>query len=160
MEKQFWKQGGSRALEKFKTSYPGVLLQSTFSGNCNQFKIDFGDNVFDVNEMSEIVVPNLILMSATTRLQFKHPKGLFKYYYIDIDEIPRTTDDELFATFSGLYGLLHGLHGRFKNQVEVEKIFIYYSNITRIDYQIVYNNMSNLLKSPELEDSKIVLCSG
>lgn len=70
--------------------------------------------------MRGITVPDLMLISTATQF----PKGLFKYYYIDIDEISRMIDDELFATISGLWGLLEGIHVCFKNQAEVEKIFI------------------------------------
>jgi len=141
-KEQFVKQGGSIAIRKFMHDYPEIVLKSDYCHDINQFTVDFCDDVFDVNGMSEIIVPSLI--PATGNYQLKYQKGKFKYYYIDVDEIPKRKNC-LFATFSGIIGLFEKLRREHIPQTIDGKVFIYFSDMTRTDYQAVCSQMKEIL---------------
>lgn len=157
MQEQFSQQGGSLAIKKFMHDYPEVSLKSEYFKNRNQFTIDFGNSVFNINDMSEIVIPRLY--NSFGQYQLKHPKGRFRYYYIDIDEIPRD-HDELFVTFSDACMLFDKLKANIVPFSAYDKIFIYFSDLTRFDYREVFNMMYMVLKRDIYASGiKIVLLS-
>lgn len=156
IEESFFQQGGSLAIKKFMHDYPEVSLKNKYFGNHNQFTIDFGNSVFDVNGMSEIVVPCLCYSHG--QFQLKHPKGRFKYYYIDLDEIPRDYNDQLFATISDIFMLFNNLKRSITPFGKDDRIFIYFSDLTRLDYQHIFGTMRMILNREEFADKiKIAL---
>lgn len=103
--------------------------------------------------MSEIVVPNLI--GFLNRLEFKYPEAKFKYYYIDIDDIPRNNNDSLFIIHSAARHLFHNLNKDLPAFSETEAIFIYFSNLERRDYNIIFNRMCTVLDYYNSYDNRV-----
>lgn len=149
LETQKMQRGGCMALKKFKSRYSKVSLDYEFDGICNHFTMKFNRDVFNVNGMSEIRVPNL---ANNVKIQFKYPKGEFRYYFIDVDEI---AEKDVFATFSGVFSLLHELTRKFENKAEAEKLFIYCSNTEREDYEYVCITMIDVLQAWETKNFKV-----
>lgn len=153
IEKQTFQKGGGMAIKKFMRDYPDVSLKSKYYENKNQFTVKFDDNVFDVNGMSEIIVPCLAIGGGQYRL--KHPRGKFRFYYINIDEIYGARDKQLLASYSGIIGLFENLKNNIDTKTVDGKIFIYFSDMNRIDYQQVYGMMDELLKEEWIIQKKI-----
>lgn len=142
-------RGGCMALNKIRNTYPNISLDYQLEGNDNHFKMEFDKNVFNVNGMSEIRVPNLV---NNVKIQFKYPKGEFRYYFIDVDEI---VEKSAFATYSGVFSLLNELTREFNNRIEVQKLFIYCSNTEREDYECVCNTMIEVLETWKKKNFKV-----
>lgn len=66
------------------------------------------------------------------------PEGKFRYYFIDIGEIPTGQRGELFATYSGLALLVEKLQNDVEKLTEDSKIFVCFPNVSRPDYKKVY----------------------
>lgn len=145
MENQVWQCGGSMAIKNFIDKYSQeVSLHSKYCKKLNRFTIDFNMEVFDVNEMSEIVLPNRLALIGIYKLRY--PKGKFNYYYIDIDSIPKNEDEILFIPFSGIHGLINRLKEEIIPQTKDDTIYIYFSDINRFDYEGIYSYMSKILE--------------
>lgn len=110
----------------------------------NRFEMIFPNEVFDVNQMSEIVIPDLYYMSGG--IQLKYPEGRFRYYFIDIGEIPTGQRGELFATYSGLALLVEKLQNNVEKLTEDSEIFVHFPNTSRPDYKKVYSMMARVLR--------------
>lgn len=153
MRNQFPQYGGSMAINKFMHDFPEISIKSEYAKNHNQFTVDFGFNAFNVNIMSEIIVPDLFSSLGYHQVyQLKHPRGTFRYYYIDIDEIPRKYNNSLFASYSGIIGLFDNLKRNITQLTPDSKIFIYFSDMTQTNYQRIYNQMYEILNTPSLDD--------
>jgi len=150
LEDQYQNQGGSIALRKYKRDYSEIELQTDYRDGNNHFTLEFGYDVFEVNGMSEIIVPSLI--SAVGCFKLRYPDAKFRFYYIDIDDIPKTYQDVVFATISGMYGLIDKLIRDFKNNTDVEKVFIYFSDLSRTDYSCIYDNLQAILRHMEFSN--------
>lgn len=94
--------------------------------------------------MSEIVIPDLYYMSGG--IQLKYPEGRFRYYFIDIGEIPTGQRGELFATYSGLALLVEKLQNNVEKLTEDSEIFVHFPNTSRPDYKKVYSMMARVLR--------------
>ena len=103
----------------------------------------FPNEVFDVNQMSEIVIPDLYYMRG--EVQLKYPEGKFRYYFIDIGEIPTGQRGELFATYSGIAVLVEKLQNNIEKLTEDSEIFVRFPNTSRPDYKKVYSMMARVL---------------
>ena len=68
-------------MHKICYDYPEIEMEASYEKNENVFRIKFDDAVFDVNQLSEIRVPDLMLV---TNIEYLYPDGEFKYYFIDI----------------------------------------------------------------------------
>lgn len=110
----------------------------------DRFEMIFPNEVFDVNQMSEIVIPDLYYMSGG--IQLKYPEGRFRYYFIDIGEIPTGQRGELFATYSGLALLVEKLQNDVEKLTEDSEIFVHFPNTSRPDYKKVYSMMARVLR--------------
>lgn len=153
LKEQGTQRGGSMAIKQFMHRYCEVSLKSEYYDDCNYFKMDFGLNVFNINEMSEIIVTSIEFLSRDCKL--KMPNGIFKYYYIDIDEIYSESKGYIFATFSGVISLFKKLVHDIK-YLGKGKVFIYFSDIIR--YKEVYSIMNEVLSTlPDLKNVEIIL---
>ena len=135
--------GGAMALQDVMESYPEIVLKSTYANGLNRFEMIFPNEVFDVNQMSEIVIPDLYYMRG--EVQLKYPEGKFRYYFIDIGEIPTGQSGELFATYSGIAVLVEKLQNNVEKLTEDSEIFVRFPNISRPDYKKVYSMMARVL---------------
>ena len=136
-------RGGAMALQDVMESYPEIVLNSTYADGLNRFEMIFPNEVFDVNQMSEIVIPDLYYMSGG--IQLKYPEGKFRYYFIDIGEIPTGQRGELFATYSGLALFVEKLQNDVEKLTEDSEIFVRFPNVSRPDYKKVYSMMARVL---------------
>ena len=75
----------------------------------------------------------------------KYPEGKFRYYFIDIGEIPTGQGGELFATYSGIALLVEKLQNNVEKLTEDSGIFVRFPNISRPDYKKVYSMMVRVL---------------
>lgn len=73
--------GGSISVNRFIKEYPDIDVKYSFEKRKNKLIITFADKVFNVNELSEIIVPNLIYHPSITLL---YPDSSFNQYFIDI----------------------------------------------------------------------------
>ena len=137
-------RGGAMALQDVMENYPEIVLNSTYTNGLNRFEMIFPNEVFDVNQMSEIVIPDLYYMSGG--IQLKYPEGRFRYYFIDIGEIPTGQRGELFATYSGLALLVEKLQNNVEKLTEDSEIFVHFPNTSRPDYKKVYSMMARVLR--------------
>ena len=136
--------GGAMALQDVMENYPEIVLKSTYANGLNRFKMIFPNEVFDVNRMSEIVIPDLYCMRGG--VQLKYPEGKFRYYFIDIGEIPTGQGDELFATYSGIALLVEKLQNDIEKLTGDSEIFVHFPNTSRPDYKKVYSMMARVLQ--------------
>lgn len=150
LEDQHRNQGGSIALRKYKEDYSEIELQTAYWAGNNHFTLEFGADVFEVNGMSEIIVP--ALFSSVGCFKLRYPDAQFRYYYIDMDEIPRTHHGKIFASYSGIFGLINKLNNDFRNNTDVDKIFIYFSDLSRTDYKRIYDGMQEILSYTEFSN--------
>lgn len=121
-----------------------AICDSVNTNGLNRFEMIFPNEVFDVNQMSEIVIPDLYYMSGG--IQLKYPEGRFRYYFIDIGEIPTGQRGELFATYSGLALLVEKLQNNVEKLTEDSEIFVHFPNTSRPDYKKVYSMMARVLR--------------
>lgn len=135
--------GGAMALQDVMENYPEIVLKSTYANGLNRFEMIFPNEVFDVNQMSEIVIPDLYYMRG--EVQLKYPEGKFRYYFIDIGEIPTGQRGELFATYSGIAVLVEKLQNNIEKLTEDSEIFVRFPNTSRPDYKKVYSMMARVL---------------
>ena len=89
-------------------------------------------------------IPDLYYMSGG--IQLKYPEGRFRYYFIDIGEIPTGQRGELFATYSGLALLVEKLQNNVEKLTEDSEIFVHFPNTSRPDYKKVYSMMARVLR--------------
>ena len=136
--------GGAMALQDVMENYPEIVLNSTYANGLNRFEMIFQNEVFDVNQMSEIVIPDLYCMRGG--VQLKYPEGKFRYYFIDIGEIPTGQGDELFATYSGIALLVEKLQNDIEKLTGDSEIFVHFPNTSRPDYKKVYSMMARVLQ--------------
>lgn len=78
------KKGGAITIKKFLEDYPSIDIESKYIKETNYFIFYFHDNVFNVNNMSEIIIPFALRIS---HFKLKYPNVVFENYFIDIDEI-------------------------------------------------------------------------
>lgn len=135
--------GGAMALQDVMENYPEIVLKSTCANGLNRFEMIFPNEVFDVNQMSEIVIPDLYYMRG--EVQLKYPEGKFRYYFIDIGEIPMGQRGELFATYSGIAVLVEKLQNNIEKLTEDSEIFVRFPNTSRPDCKKVYSMMARVL---------------
>lgn len=135
--------GGAMALQDVMENYPEIVLKSTYANGLNRFEMIFPNEVFDVNQMSEIVIPDLYYMRG--EVQLKYPEGKFRYYFIDIGEIPTGQRGELFATYSEITVLVEKLQNNIEKLTEDSEIFVRFPNTSRPDYKKVYSMMARVL---------------
>ena len=136
-------RGGAMALQDVMECYPEIVLNSTYANGLNRFEMIFPKEVFDVNQMSEIVIPDLYYMRGG--VQLKYPEGKFRYYFIDIGETPTGQGGELFATYSGIALLVEKLQNNVEKLTEDSGIFVRFPNTSRPDYKKVYSMMARVL---------------
>lgn len=135
--------GGAMALQDVMENYPEIVLKSIYANGLNRFEMIFPNEVFDVNQMSEIVIPDLYYMRG--EVQLKYPEGKFRYYFIDIGEIPMGQRGELFATYSGIAVLVEKLQNNIEKLTEDSEIFVRFPNTSRPDCKKVYSMMARVL---------------
>lgn len=132
--------GGSIAMHKICYDYPEIEMEASYEKNENVFRIKFDDAVFDVNQLSEIRVPDLMLV---TNIEYLYPDGEFKYYFIDIG---RTVKNKRFlgASYSALHQLLEALEEKIRSEAQ-RKVFIYFSNLQDDRVEDIYKRLNECL---------------
>ena len=132
--------GGGIAMYKICDDYPEIEMEALYEKNENVFRIKFEDVVFDVNQLSEIIVPDLMLV---TNMEYLYPDGEFKYYFIDIG---RTVKNKRFlgASYSALHKLLEALEEKIRSEAQ-RKVFIYFSNLQDDRVEDIYMRLKECL---------------
>jgi anti-sigma regulatory factor (Ser/Thr protein kinase) len=136
--------GGTRTLLHFKSLFPEVDIKYQYTRKRNQMTIDFGDQVYNVNGLCEIIIPNDVLMKYDIGIHVRYPNGKAKYYYLDF-----ATADLSFWTISGAYGLLGKLTS-FCSELSTE-VYIHFpahSTIQSLEY--FYSEISEYVSNNDL----------
>lgn len=122
--------GGTRTLLHFKTLFPEVDIKYQYIRKMNQTTIDFGEHVYNVNGLCEIIIPKDALVKYNIDIHVRYPNGKAKYYYLDF-----ATADLGFWTISGAFGLLEKLTSFCsKRDAEVFLHFPAHSSIQSLEY--------------------------
>lgn len=144
--------GGVIAINQYIIEHPETSLIYEYENGNNIFVLSFNQNVFDINIMSEIIVPTFFHAQFLYRLKYNN--SVFKYYYIDIDEVASLANGMLIASYSGIIELFLGLYNTLIKHMQEKKIFIYFSNMGIPEYRKVYEMMNSILdEAPELDTS-------
>ncbi|MBQ8618192.1 MAG: hypothetical protein IJ418_11905 [Clostridia bacterium] len=142
MKEEVSKRGGCLTLVHYERDYPWVCISWSYIGNCNHFVLMFMKDVFDVNSMSEIVVPNMVRRRDT--FYFKYPNGRFKYYYVDMEETRKRSGGRLFGPMSMTFDVLQELRN-IEPEFENSKVYIGFPNTRETDYKAMYEKFIEVL---------------
>lgn len=144
--------GCSLSLKQITNEYPEIEIRSKNSSGFNNFEIVFDESVFNVNRMSEIIVPSLMIC---TNLEFLYSDGTFKYYFIDIGQTDKNSEFSG-ASFSAVIRYLGSLSSLTNNGV-TKKIFIYFPNFDNVNIEIIYKRFQMILSERRKAYENIVL---
>lgn len=113
--------GGSIAIKTFVDNYPKLDLKYQYQKERNNLTLSFDDSVFNINQLSEIIVPSLI---SRANIEFLYPNTDFKLYFIDIG---RTIS--LGSYYGVSFSMVCSLYGQLIKSIDVSEnkhVYIYF----------------------------------
>ncbi|WP_027205050.1 ATP-binding protein [Butyrivibrio fibrisolvens] len=139
------KGGGAYALQFLLEMLPDLRTKYSFRNNTNSLTVLFDTDVFDINSMCEVKVPDLRFKVAPVLLY----EGKYKYCYADICKSLSHLNNKF--NISGLIGLIRYADNMIEKKV-FEKFFIYFSTTNTGASDEVYHRYRRILSDRKNKD--------
>lgn len=153
LKKKEIKGGGGMSMHVFAEKYPTIKTRYEYKNRENKFIIKFISQTFDVNDMSEIILPSLIIPMEMTKL---YPDAEFKYYFVDIGTTIEMNNNATYSSFSSIFRIMGYFHSLLKSDF-TKKIYVYFGDVSDKEILNIYNNFARVLKTNILDIKQSVV---